>query len=144
MKKIVDERLILRNLKNIKIAYIVQTIGILCILGYELIQGGLEGMRQNPLWLVFMLTTVVFSYLSMNVSVEHETTSKDRKKSLMISLVVLSLITFAVGFLTSITPSFGWGDGLFIGAIVFVCGFIPCYYIYRLRIKQQEDLEDDE
>ena len=45
MKKITDERLVLRNLQHIRIAFIVQTLGILSILGYELYQGGLEGMR---------------------------------------------------------------------------------------------------
>jgi len=72
MKKITDERLIFKNLQNIKVTYIVQTIGILSILGYEFVQGGLEGMRQNPLWLVFILTSVVYSYLSMSVSIDHE------------------------------------------------------------------------
>lgn len=48
MKKITDERLILRNLKNIKITYIVQTIGILSILGYDFFRG-LDRMRENPL-----------------------------------------------------------------------------------------------
>jgi len=144
MKKISDERLVLRNLQNIKITYFVQTIGILCILGYELAIGGLEGMRQNPLWLVFMLTTVVYTYLSMSVSVEHETKVKDPKKSLMISLVVLSLISLVVAYLTSITPNYGYGEGVLIGAIIFICGYIPCFYVYRLRYKQQEDLEDDD
>jgi hypothetical protein len=144
MKKIRDERLVLRNLHNIKIAYIVQTIGILCILCYELAQGGLEGMRQNPLWLVFMLTTVVYTYMTMSVSVEHETKMKDPKKSLMISLVVLTLIALVVAYLTSMTPNFGYGNGALIGAIIFICGYIPCHYVYRLRQKQQKDLEDDE
>ncbi len=141
MKKITDERLILKNLQNIKMTYLVQTIGILSILGYEFVQGGLEGMRQNPLWLVFILTTVVYSYLSMNVNVDHEEKIKDPKKSLMISVGILCLIVIVVGILTTITPNFGWVDGLFIGAIIFICGFIPCYYVYRLRLKQEEDLE---
>lgn len=51
MKKIKDERLVLNNLQDIRIIYIVQTIGILCILGYAFFQGGLEEMRANPLWL---------------------------------------------------------------------------------------------
>jgi len=141
MKKISDERLVLRNLQNIKITYIVQTIGILCILGYELAQGGVEGMRQNPLWLVFMLTSVVYAYMTMSVSVEHETKMKNPKKSLIISVVVLILIAVVVAYLTSITPNFGYGDGALIGAIIFICGYIPCHYVYRLRQKQQEDLE---
>lgn len=141
MKKITDERLIFKNLQNIKVTYIVQTIGILSILGYEFVQGGLEEMRQNPLWLVFILTSVVYSYLSMSVSIDHEEKIKNPKKSLIISVGILFLIVLVIGFLTAITPNFGWLDGLFFGAIIFICGFIPCYYIFRIRLKQEEDIE---
>lgn len=40
MKKIKDERLIIQNLKNIRIAFIVQTIGISAILIYEVVTKG--------------------------------------------------------------------------------------------------------
>ena len=142
MKKITDERLILRNLQHIRIAFIVQTIGILCILGYELSQGGLEGMRENPIWLVFMLTSIVYAYLSMSVSVEHEKIVKNPTKSFIINLSALIVIVITVTYLTSITPEFGWSDGLLVGAIIFICSFIPMYYVYRLRVKQQQDLQD--
>lgn len=72
MKKITDERLVLRNLHNVRVTYIVQTIGILLILGYEFLQNGMEGVTNHPLWLVFILTSIVYAYLSMSVSVEHE------------------------------------------------------------------------
>ncbi|MFF2242316.1 hypothetical protein ACFVUU_30145 [Bacillus thuringiensis] len=143
MKKITDERLILRNLKNVRITYIVQTIGILCILGYDLFQGGLDGMRENPLWMVFILTSVVSAYLSISVSVEHEKEIKNPKKSLIVSMVVLIIIVVTVAYLTSITPTFSWISGLLVGAIIFICGCIPMYYVYRLRIKQEQDLEDE-
>ncbi|MEI4804442.1 hypothetical protein ACIGHG_07100 [Bacillus sp. NPDC077411] len=143
MKKITDERLVLRNLQNIKIAYIVQTMGILCILGYDFIQGGMERMRENPLWMVFMLTTVVAGYLSMSIGVEHEKEIKDPKKSFIIGMVVLTVIVAVFAYLTSITPNFGWGDGLLIGAIIFICGFIPIVYVYKLRVKQVQELEDE-
>lgn len=143
MKKITDERLVLRNLQHIKITYIVQTIGILSILGYELIQGGLEGMRGNPLWLVFMLTMVVNAYLSMRVSVEHERGGKNPKQSFMVGLLVLLVISCVIGYFTSITPNFGGLDGLMVASILFICGFIPLYYVYRLRMKQEMDLDDE-
>lgn len=143
MKKITDERLVLRNLQNIKIAYIVQTIGVLCILGYDFIQGGIERMRENPLWMVFMLTAIVAAYLSMSISVEHEKEIKNPKKSFIVSMVVLTVIGTGVAYLTSITPNFGWKDGLLLGVILFICGFIPVYYIYNLRVKQRQDLEDE-
>lgn len=143
MKKIKDERLILRNLQNIKIAYIVQTIGILVILGYTFFQGGLEGLRTNPLWLVWMLATVVHGYLSMSVSIEHERKTKNPRKSFTLSLVVLIILALAIGYFVSITPDFDWLNGLFFGTLAFICGFIPFYYIYRLRVKQKIEFEDE-
>lgn len=142
MKKITDERLVLKNLQNIKIAYIVQTIGILAILGYDCYKGGVAAMRENPLWLVFMATAVVSAYLSMNVSVAHEKEIQTPRKSLLISIAVLTAIAAVIAFLVSITPGFGWKDSFLIGGILFICGLIPVIYVYRLRVKEQEDLED--
>lgn len=142
MIKITDERLILRNLQHIRISYIVQTIGILCILGYELYKGGVEGMTRNPLWLVFMLTTIVYAYLSMSTSVEQERRNKNPKKSFIISLTVVTVIDAAISVFTAITPGFNWKNGILIGAILFICGIIPVYYIYRLRMKQEDDNEE--
>ncbi|NEU32084.1 hypothetical protein GN156_15100 [bacterium LRH843] len=144
MKKTTDERLIVRNLQHIKIAYIVQTIGILSILGYEVLEGGVEGMTRNPLWMVFMLTSVIYGYLNMSVSVEHEGKPKKPVRSFIISLIVVTSIAVTFAILTSITPNFNLGDGLLIGGIIFVCGIIPVSYVYRLRIKQEKDLEEDE
>ena len=143
MKKIKDERLILKNLQNIRIVYIVQTIGILFILGYTFFQGGLEEMRANPLWLLFILTSVVFAYLSMNVNVANEKMVKNPRKSLSISMVILTVIAIIVAYLTSITPNYGWTDGMLLGVVLFICGLIPSYYIYRLRVKEKDDFEDE-
>ncbi len=142
MKKITDERLILRNLQNTRIAHVVQTIGILFILGYNFFQGGLEEMRGNPLWLVFMLTMVVYLYLTMSVSVEHEKKIKNPKKSFMISLIGLIIISVIVGYLVSISSSSDGMTGVLLGFILFICCFIPLYYIYRLRVKQKQDFEN--
>lgn len=135
MKKITDERLIVKNLQNIKIAYIIQTLGILCILGYDFFQGGLEQMRSNPLWILFILTSVVSAYLSMSVSVEYEKENINPKKSFMFSLIVLAAIVVISAFLISITPGYGWGEGLLVGGVIFICGLTPLYYVYRLRMK---------
>ncbi|KXY48322.1 hypothetical protein AB3U43_01595 (plasmid) [Bacillus cereus] len=143
MKKITDERLILRNLKNIKITYIVQTIGILSILGYDFFQGGLDRMRENPLWMVFILTSIVSAYLSMSISVEQERAIINPQKSFIIRLVVLAVIVVFIAYLISITPNYGWKDGLLLGSILLICGFIPMYYVYRLRLKQRQDLQDE-
>ena len=142
MKKIRDERLFLNNLQNIKITYILQTIGIICILGYSFFQGGLEEMRANPLWLLFIVTSAVFAYLSMSVNVENEKTVENPKKSFSIGMVILSVIVILVAYLTSITPNYGWREGVLLGVILFICGLIPLTYIYRLRVKEQADFED--
>jgi Na+-driven multidrug efflux pump len=145
MKKITDERLKQRNLEHVRIVYIVQTLGILCILAYDLIQGGMEAMRENPLWLVFIGTSVVFAYLSMSVSVEHERGGKDPKKPFIVSITAILAVAVIISYLISITPGYGWGDGLLVGFIVAVCSGIPAFYIYRLRLKQADwhDEEDE-
>lgn len=142
MKKIKDERLVLRNLQHIRVAYFVQTLGILLILGFELIRGGLEGMRNNPIWSVFMVTTVVYAYLSMSTSVEHETENRSPKKSLIISLIVTTIIAAGVTVFTSMTSGFSWLDGLLIGGILLICGVVPLIYLYRLRVKRAMELEE--
>lgn len=143
MKKITDERLILLNLKNIRIAFIIQTIGILGILGYDLVKKGLDGMRENPLWYVFMSTAIISAYLSMSISADHEINKINPKKRLSISLVALILISTIIGFLVSFTDGFYFIDGTIIGGILFICGLIPTVYIYNLRTKRQdEDIEE--
>ena len=138
MKKIKDERLILKNLQNIRVAYIIQTIGILAILGYDLVTKGMDGMTKNPLWLVFMITAVISTYLSMNISVDHETNEKSPKIRLVISLAVAALISIAVGIGVSLTDGFGPINGIVLGGIIFICSLAPTLYIYYLRMKREE------
>ncbi|WP_453993609.1 hypothetical protein [Bacillus nitroreducens] len=143
MKKIKDERLILKNLQNIRIAYIVQTMGILGILGYDLITKGMEGMRQNPLWMVFMVTVIVSVYLSMNISIDHESDEKSPKKGTILSLIILTAISFIIGIAVNFTEGFGMTDGFILGGIIFICGLVPILYIHHLRTKRQEENLDE-
>ncbi|GAA0387277.1 hypothetical protein [Paenibacillus motobuensis] len=143
MKKITDERLILLNLKNIRIAFIIQTLGVLGILGYDAVKKGLEGMTENPLWLVFIITSVILGYLSMSSSVDHESEKINPKKSLMISLVVIILISTVVGFLVSRTEGFTMNNGVIIGGILFICALIPVVYTYKLRVNRLDENTED-
>lgn len=142
MKKINDERLQLRNLKNIRIVYIVQTLGIIGILGYDFVTKGMDGMTANPLWFVFLITTVVSAYLSMNISVEHESEEKSPNKDLTVSLSVWAIISIVVGVLVTLSEGSNLRDGVVIGSILLVCGIIPFYYTYRLRKKNQDDNDE--
>src|SRR5699024_2431130 len=65
----VDERLVLKNLQKIRIAYDVQVIGIVGILAYDFVtKGGLDGVKENPLWLIFIMSTAILAFLSMDIS----------------------------------------------------------------------------
>lgn len=55
MKKIKDERLQIQNLKNIRIIFLIQNLGIIGILAYDYLSKGMEQMRNNPLWLLFTI-----------------------------------------------------------------------------------------
>lgn len=142
MQKIKDERLILRNLKNIRVTYVIQTLGIIGILGYDLITKGMSGMTDNPLWFVFIVTTIVTAYLSMNISVEHEIEKSSPKKGLKISITVLIIICLAAGILLSLIDGFNMMNGFIFPGILFICFFVPIYYLYHLRKKGKEDFED--
>ncbi|RKD75956.1 hypothetical protein ATL39_0166 [Sinobaca qinghaiensis] len=138
MKKITDERLVLQNLKNIRMAFIIQTIGVLAILGYEFIVDGMEGMRENPLWLVFMVTSISLAYLSMRVSVDHENNKKSPKRSLYIGLTVVTIISITAGILIPFTEGSTVMSGIIIGGVIFVCSIVPVMYTYHLRKSREE------
>lgn len=139
MKKIKDERLQLQNLQNIRIVFLVQNLGIIGILGYDFIYKGMEGMRNNPLWLVFLLSMIISLYLSMSISADYERQPKNPKRSLVISLVGSLLICTLIGFFVAKSESNSILEGVIMGGCLFICILIPVVYIYTLRIKRQEE-----
>lgn len=144
MKKIKDERLIMKNLQNIRIAYIIQTIGILGILGYYLVTKGMDGMTDNPIWYVFIVTAIVSTYLSMNVNVDHENRKKDPKKRLYLSILIITVLSFLIGLLVINTDGYKLMNGVLIGGIIFVCCLTPVLYTYYLRNKRERDIDEEE
>lgn len=138
LQKIKDERLKLKNLKNIRVAFMVQTIGIAFILVYDTINKGIGAMTDNPLWFVLIITAIVYLYLSMSISVEHERSDKNPKKGLTISFIVLLLASVILGVLVGISKDSTWMTGILIGGILFICSLVPIVYIYYLRKKQQD------
>jgi amino acid permease len=144
MKKIKDERLIMKNLQNIRIAYIIQTIGILGILGYDLVTKGMDGMTDNPVWYVFIVTAIVSAYLSMNVNVDHENRKKDPKKGLYLSILIITVLSFFIGLLFINTDGYKLMNGVLIGGIIFICCLTPVLYTYYLRNKRERDIDEEE
>lgn len=141
--KIKDERLQLKNLKNIRIVYIVQTIGMILILGYDFINEGISGMTDNPLWFVLILTAVVYQYLSMSINVEHENNNKSPKKGFIISFIVLVIASILLGILVALSDGATQMTGWIIGGVLFISGLVPIIYIYYLRNKQKNDEIDN-
>lgn len=142
MKKIIDERLIIQNLKNVRIAFLIQTVGIIIILLYDLITKGLDAVKGNPLWFLLLITTTIYLYLTLSISIDHEKSPKSIKRNFQISLVILSIVSIIVGVLVTFSEEAGLLEGAVIGIILFICGLIPAIYIYHLRKKQGEDADN--
>ena len=138
MKKITDERLILKNLKSIRGAYAIQTLGILGILGFDWIAKGSEAMFENPLWFVFIISTTTLAFFSMDISVAHEARKRTPKISLGISTIIIALISIAVGIFVPFSSKSDSINGLIVGGVLFIVVFIPYIYLYYLRTKQQD------
>lgn len=75
-KKIHDERLIIRNLKNVRITFLVQTIGIVAVLIYYAVLDGVTAVVQDPLWLVLLVSLIVFFALHLKISKDLQDHSK--------------------------------------------------------------------
>lgn len=144
MKIMKDERLKLQNLKNIRIAFLIQTTGIIGLLLYDLVEHGYDGILSNPLWFILILTTVVYLFLSISISVDHESEEKSPKKGLTISLIVLLTISVIITILIGFTDDFNFLDGVIFSSIILVCGLVPIIYIYRLRKQRLGELQEDE
>ncbi len=134
-----DERLALKNLQKIRIAYAVQTLGVLGILGYDLVTSGMDGMRENPLWLVFIVATTILAFLSMNISVDHESNKKSAKRGLVISLIIVTMISITIGIFTALSEGSAALDGIIVGVVFLICGFVPFLLLFNLRKRRGDD-----
>ena len=77
MRKIKDERLLIKNLKNIRIAFLVQIIGLFAALTYEAITEGPREAISNPIFFSFLLTMIVYFSLTINVSKDENKAEKE-------------------------------------------------------------------
>ncbi|MED0979359.1 branched-chain amino acid ABC transporter substrate-binding protein [Bacillus paramycoides] len=143
MKKIKDERLILQTLKNIRIAFLFQSIGIIGILGYIGFTEGMDQITKSPLWLLFILTSILLSYLQLSISIDVEESEKEIKLTPYYKLVLRS---FIVGIIMAIiyiifSPERPLFEAILTGSILFVC-FLTSYsvsYLIKKRRLQDED-----
>ena len=140
MKKIKDERLIIRNLKNIRVAFLVQSIGILAILVYDVFKEGLSEATKNPLWFVFIITVVVLSFLNINVSIDAYDDVENPIKPWPYYRTVI--ITAIIGFVLGLLQQFYGGNirnSIIVGGVVFICFLVPSSLLHYLRKKRSKD-----
>ncbi|AHA07669.1 hypothetical protein IEC_03613 [Bacillus toyonensis] len=144
MKKIKDERLILKTLKNIRIAFLFQSLGIIGILGYIGFTEGMDQITKSPLWLLFILTSIVLSYLQLSVSIDVEEGEKDIKltpyyKIILRSLIVGTIIAIIYIIFSPERPLF---EALLTGSIFFICFLISysvSYFIKKRRLQDNDE-----
>ncbi|MDM5195421.1 branched-chain amino acid ABC transporter substrate-binding protein [Bacillus hominis] len=143
MKKIKDERLILQMLKNIRVAFIFQSIGIIGILGYIGLTEGINQITKSPLWLLFMFTGILINYLQLSVSIDVEVSEKEMKLipyyKIVLRSLILGIIMALIYFIFS--PERPLFEAILTGSILFVC-FLTSYsvsYLIKKRRLQDED-----
>ncbi|CAM3849777.1 hypothetical protein ALCH109712_07745 [Alkalicoccus chagannorensis] len=140
MQKINDERLVIQNLKNIRTAFLIQTIGIIAILLYEVVTGGFQSARENPIWIVLLLSIIVHNFLSIRVSVDMDDGEKQSKRpwpfSRTFSLILL--LGVAAGSLQYIYSNTLLHASL-VGGAVFICFLAPFSFIHYLKQKQRDE-----
>ncbi|MFT8709247.1 MAG: hypothetical protein ABF820_07460 [Sporolactobacillus sp.] len=143
MRKIKDERLQLINLKNSRIAFLFQMIGLLAILFTTWITKGSEAAVDSPVFLLLMLTCSLLGFLQLRVSVDMEEGKKKRRKPLpYVAYVFIALATsLLMAFILYMLDRHDPFDALFIGAIFFICSLASYSVVYLLRKKHDKNDE---
>lgn len=142
MKKIKDERLVIQSLKNIRITFLVQTVGILAILVYEFITNDVQAVFNHPLWIVLIVTSLVLISLNLKISVDiYDNAYGSTKPGPFYRIIILSIVVGVVlAFLAKLGPDKSNNmEALIVGGVVFVCVLIPFSFVHYLRKKRAEE-----
>lgn len=142
MKVIKDERLKIKNLKNIRIAFILQTLGIIGILFLNFLKDGAMAVFDSPLFFLLILVSTIFLYTSLNISIEYDEI-KSPKLNLTIYIIISLIASIAVAYF-SITSGVILIEGIIYGIILFICFLISSIYIYKLRIKKLKEFDNED
>ncbi|QTL52871.1 branched-chain amino acid ABC transporter substrate-binding protein [Priestia aryabhattai] len=143
MKVITDERLVIKNLKNIRCAFAFQTLALVGIVIYDGITKGFNNITNNPIWLVLILTSVILGYLNLSISVDSYENEKQIRKMPYYLLVLCCLAVGVIfGLLTKIIPNTSLADSIIIGSVIFLCflgTFSFGYFLIKKRSKDDEE-----
>jgi hypothetical protein len=140
-KKIKDERLLLLQLKNIRIVFIFQNLSIIALLVYYGFRDGFVNVTKNPLWLIWIFSGVLMMYLQMGVSVDMES-EKKKKQGPYYEKVLLSLAIGIILGLIMVLSGSPIRDSIISGFVMFICYLIPGSIIHYLRKKRSQESDD--
>ena len=142
MRKIKDERLLIKNLKNIRVAFLVQTFGIFSVLTYIGITEGPREATGNLFFTVFMLSMLVYLWLHLGISRDVSEHSEGVKKP--VPYYIWIIISGGIGIVIGLAARFGpdkssVSDSMLVGGVVFVCFLIPYTVNYFIKKKRYEE-----
>lgn len=144
MKKIQDERLVMQNLKNIRIAFAFQTICIIGILIYQGIINGLSYVTDNPLWLVLISTSVILGYLNLRISLDMYESTNARKPGPYYKIIIMSVtIGLFSWFIYFLSPEGTLKQAIIFGIVMFVSFLIPFSVGHFILKKRYQDKEEE-
>ncbi|NGP44644.1 branched-chain amino acid ABC transporter substrate-binding protein [Bacillaceae bacterium SIJ1] len=144
MYQMKDERLKWQQLKNTRTAFTFQSIAILGLVIYRGAVDGAQAAFADPLWLVFVGTIVLLTYLNMRISVQVEQTETGKPPGPYWVKVVVALGVGLIGALIYLVATPDWTLFLvfLIGAVIFICFLVPFSLIHYWRLKEIHD-EDE-
>lgn len=104
----------------------------------------MDQITKSPLWLLFILTSIVLSYLQLSVSIDVEESEKEIKLTPYYKIILRSLI---VGIIMAIiyiifSPERPLFEAILTGGILFIC-FLASYSVSYF-VKKRRLQDDDE
>ena len=141
IKRITDDKLQLRNLKYIRAAYIVQTIGIILILIHQAITSGVDVMTKSPLWWLFRISTTILLFSIVSTSIERDKRVRSPRR-FIISWLIFSITITVLGVVLSYSH-LELFKKILLGIFIFIILAAPGLYIYYL-LKEKINNNQDE
>ncbi|AZV68256.1 branched-chain amino acid ABC transporter substrate-binding protein [Bacillus cereus] len=125
-------------------AFLFQYIGVVGILGYIRFTEGIDQITKSPLWLLFMLTSILLAYLQLSVSIDVEEGEKEIKLTPYYKLVLRSLL---IGIIITIIylifiPERPLFEAILTGSVFLICFLVSysvSYFIKKRRLQDNDE-----
>lgn len=125
-------------------AFLFQYIGVVGILGYIGFTEGIDQITKSPLWLLFMLTSILLAYLQLSVSIDVEEGEKEIKLPPYYKLVLRSLL---IGIIITIiylifSPERPLFEAILTGSVFLICFLVSysvSYFIKKRRLQDNDE-----